>query len=243
MARFVLVHGAFFGAWEWEPLIGPLEAKGHTVETLDLPGAGEDQTPAAEVSMDLYADKICSVLDERPEKAVLVGHSMGGMPITHAGARSGERLAAMVYVTAFLPQDGQNLVGLTELPEGEGDMVQANVVPDGDPPVTMTMPDEASRKAFYNCCTEEQTDWAIARQRPQPFSAFIEPVSIPDGAFDAIPRHYVRTLQDNSVRPALQERMLETAGIESVVELDADHAPQLSKTDELADALDGFARA
>jgi pimeloyl-ACP methyl ester carboxylesterase len=243
MARFVLVHGAFFGAWEWEPLIGPLEAKGHTVEALDLPGAGEDQTPPAEVSMDLYADKICSVLDARPEKAMLVAHSMGGMPVTHAGARCPERLAAMVYVAAFLPQDGQNLVGLTELPEGAGDMVQDNVVPDADPPVTMTMPDEASREAFYNCCTDEQADWAIARQRPQPFAGFIEPVSVPDGVFDGIPRHYVRTLQDNSCRPALQKRMAETAGVESMVELEADHAPQMSATAELADALDGFARA
>ena len=243
MARFVLVHGAFSGAWGWEPLIGPLEAKGHTVEAFDLPGSGEDQTPAAEVGIAAYADKICSVLGERPEKAVLVGHSMGGMPITQAGVNCPDRLAAMVYVTAFLPQDGQNLIGLTELPEGEGDMVQANVVPDGDPPVTLTMPDEASREAFFNCCTDEIADWAIAGQRPQPFSAFVEPVSIPDGAFDEIPRHYVRCLKDNSVRPALQKRMLETAGIESVVELDTDHSPQLSMPAELAEALDGFARA
>jgi pimeloyl-ACP methyl ester carboxylesterase len=242
MARFVLVHGAFFGAWLWEPVTGPLEAKGHTVEALDLPGSGEDQTPAEAVGIDVYADKICSVLDERPEKSVLVAHSMAGMPVTQAGARSPEKVAAMVYVTAFLPQDGQNLVGLTELPEGAGDMVQANVVPDGDPPVTMTMPGEASREAFYNCCTDEPADWAIARQRPQPFSAFIEPVSIPDGVFDGIPRHYVRCLKDNSVRPALQKRMLETAGVESVAELDTDHAPQLSMTAELADALDSFAR-
>jgi hypothetical protein len=40
--RFVMVHGAFVGAWCWEPLVGPLEAAGHTVETLDLPGSGED---------------------------------------------------------------------------------------------------------------------------------------------------------------------------------------------------------
>jgi pimeloyl-ACP methyl ester carboxylesterase len=236
------VHGAFFGAWGWERLIDPLEAKGHTVEAFDLPGSGEDQTPAAEVGIAAYAEKICSVLGERPEKAVLVGHSMGGIAITQAGVNCPDRLEAMVYVAAFLPQDGQNLVGLTELPEGEGDMVQANVVPDGDPPVTMTMPGEASREAFYNCCTAEQADWAIARQRPQPFSAFIEPVSIPDGVFDGIPRHYVRTLQDNSCRPALQKRMAETAGVDSIVELDTDHAPQLSATAELADALDAFAR-
>ena len=45
MARFVLVHGAFGGAWSFEPVIEPLEAAGHTVEAFDLPGGGDDETP------------------------------------------------------------------------------------------------------------------------------------------------------------------------------------------------------
>jgi alpha-beta hydrolase superfamily lysophospholipase len=47
MARLVLVHGAFGGAWCWEPVIEPLEAAGHTVETLDLPGGGDERTGSA----------------------------------------------------------------------------------------------------------------------------------------------------------------------------------------------------
>jgi hypothetical protein len=66
----------------------------------------------------------------------------------------------------------------------------------------------------------------------------LAPVSIPDGVLDRIPRHYVRTLRDRSLPPALQRRMLETAGVESVVELDTGHNPQMSMTAELADALD-----
>ena len=45
MARLVLVHGAFSGAWCWEPVIPGLEQAGHSVETLDLPGSGADRTP------------------------------------------------------------------------------------------------------------------------------------------------------------------------------------------------------
>ena len=47
MARLVLVHGAFAGAWCWEPVVAPLEAAGHSVETFDLPGSGDDRTPLA----------------------------------------------------------------------------------------------------------------------------------------------------------------------------------------------------
>jgi pimeloyl-ACP methyl ester carboxylesterase len=240
MARFVLVHGAFVGRWIWEPLIEPLEAKGHTVETLDLPGSGEDQTPVAEVTLDAYADRVCSVLGERAEPAVLVPNSMGGIASTEAAARCPDHVAAIVYVAAFLPQDGQSLIALTELPEGADDQVQANMVVSGDPPVS-TMPDEASKDALYTCCTDEVANAAIRRQKPQPVAPFTQPVAIPDGVFDAIPRSYVICKRDRAIPPPLQRRMVKTAGLENVVELDTDHSPQLSATAELAEAIDRLA--
>jgi pimeloyl-ACP methyl ester carboxylesterase len=135
MARFVLVHGAFAGAWLWEPVVDKLETAGHTVETLDLPGAGNDHTPVEEITLDAYAERICQVLGRRPQQAVLVGHSMGGMAVTQAASRCPERVAALIYVAAFLPGEGQSLKGLTELPEGEGDHVQKTMVVSGEPPI------------------------------------------------------------------------------------------------------------
>ena len=85
MARFVLVHGAFGGAWNWEPIVGPLEAAGHAVETLDLPGGGEDATPVEEITLASCAERVCEVLARRPEPAVLVGYSMGGAVVTAGG--------------------------------------------------------------------------------------------------------------------------------------------------------------
>jgi pimeloyl-ACP methyl ester carboxylesterase len=240
LTRFVLVHGAFTGAWEWEPLTPLLEAKGHTVEAFDLPGAGDDPAPVAEVTLDAYAERVRSVLGDRPDRAVLVGHSMGGIAITEAAARAPDRVAAMIYLAAFLPEDGQSLKGLTELPEGADDQIQANMVVEGDPPVA-TLPEEVSREARYNGCGDEMIAWALSHQRPQPLAPMLTPVSIPEGALDGIPRHYVRTLQDRSLPPALQQRMLEAAGLERGVELDTGHNPQMSMTAELADALDRLA--
>ena len=54
MARFVLVHGAFGGAWCWEPVVQALERDGHEAIAIDLPGSGADQTPVAEVTLDAY---------------------------------------------------------------------------------------------------------------------------------------------------------------------------------------------
>nr|MBS9408465.1 alpha/beta fold hydrolase [Streptococcus oralis] len=46
MSTYVLVHGAWQGEWAWELVKPQLEALGHTVITLDLPGSGKDMTPS-----------------------------------------------------------------------------------------------------------------------------------------------------------------------------------------------------
>jgi pimeloyl-ACP methyl ester carboxylesterase len=240
MARFVLVHGAFSGAWIWEPLMDRLKAAGHSVEAFDLPGLGDDHTPASAVTLDACAARLCEVLAAGSEPAIVVGHSMGGIIVTQGAARCPERVAALVYVAAFLPKDGQSLLDLTKLPEGAGDQVQANIVIEGEPPVAV-MPAAVSRLALYECCAEDVAAWAIARRRPQPLAPFATPVSIPPGALDGINRYYVLCTRDRAIPPPLQRRMIAENVCADVIELDTDHTPHLSMPDELALALDRFA--
>lgn len=240
MARFVLVHGAFCGAWIWEPLIERLKASGHDAVAFDLPGLGHDPTPVSQVTLDSYANRLCDVLAKSSEPAVVAGNSMGGIVITQGAARCPQRVAALVYVAAFVPKDGQSLHALTKLPEGATDQVQANIVVSGDPPVAV-MPDAASKPALYGACTDEVAAWAVARQRPQPVVPFITPVSIPPGVLDHINRYYVLCAKDRAIPPALQRRMIAENRIADVVELDTDHTPQLSMPNALAEALERFA--
>jgi pimeloyl-ACP methyl ester carboxylesterase len=237
MARFVLVHGAFVGAWAWQPLIEALEAAGHAAEALDLPGSGDDHTPVAEVTLGACAERVCSVLAQKEEPAVLVGNSMGGIIITQAADRCARRIESLVYVAAFLPRNGQSLLDLTRLPEGKDDQVQANIVVEGDPAVA-TMPDAASRPALYGSCSEEVANWAIARQRPQPVAPYATPVSLRRGGFDRIERRYVLCTRDRAIPPPLQRLMLKQGSCSDVLELDTDHSPHLSTTTELAEYLD-----
>jgi pimeloyl-ACP methyl ester carboxylesterase len=240
MARFVLVHGAFAGAWIWGPLTDRLQSAGHSVEAFDLPGLGEDHTPPGEATLEACAARLCDVLANGSEPAIVAGNSMGGVIATQGAARSPARVAALVYVAAFIPKDGQSLLDLTKLPEGADDQVQANIIVEGDPP-SATMPAEASRLALYGCCTEDVAAWAIARQRPQPVAPFVTPVSIPAGAIDGINKYYVLCARDRAIPPPLQRRMIAENACAGVVELDTDHTPQLSMPDELAKALQGFA--
>jgi hypothetical protein len=142
----------------------------------------------------------------------------------------------MIFVCAFMPANGQSLLDLTRLPEGEGDMIQANLVIEGDPPVAV-LSESATAEAVYNRCTEQQRAWAVARRRPQPVAPFATPVRIDESVLASIPRSYVFTRYDNSIPPALQRRMVREHPCANIVELDADHAPFLSAKNELVAAL------
>jgi len=240
MARLVLVHGAFCGAWVWDQLSERLKRMGHSVETFDLPGLGEDCTPVKEVNLEACAARLCEVLASGSEPAIVIGHSMGGIVVTQGAARRPEKVAALVYVAAFLPKNGQSLLDLTKLPEGADDQVQANVVIEGDPPVAI-MPVSASRQALYECCSEDVALRATQKHRAQPVAPFAAPVSIPVGALDGIDRYYVMCTRDRAVPPALQRRMIAENPCVEVAELATDHTPQLSKPEELANVLDRFA--
>ena len=238
MARLVLVHGAFGGAWCWEPVLGGLRDAGHTVEAPDLPGQGQDPTPVAEVTLDAYAERVIDVLASG-EPAVLVGHSMGGMVTTQAASRAPEHVRSLIYLTAFLPQDGESLIALTQRPEAADDQIQRRLVVDGDPPVASMSPEDTAA-AVYNNCTPEQREWALARRSTQPVIPFTQPFQLDAAgaeAFGALPRSYVTCLRDRSIPPAMQRFMYERAGCEPVLEIDTDHAPYLSRTAETVAAL------
>jgi pimeloyl-ACP methyl ester carboxylesterase len=237
MARYVLVHGAFGGAWCWEPIIPALEAAGHTAVAIDLPGAGGDRTPVEEITLASCAARVCEALTE---PSILVGSSMGGIVITQAANERPANVEQLVFVCAFMPANGQSLVDIAGLPEGTGNQIQANMVVSGDPPVA-TLSDEAAALAVYNRCTPEQQTWAIPRRREQAVAPFATPVDVDDALLATIPRSFVLTLDDNAFTTALQRRMISEHPCVNVVELDSDHAPYLSATDDLSEALLSFA--
>jgi pimeloyl-ACP methyl ester carboxylesterase len=245
MANFLLIHGAMGGAWCWDRVIPGLEASGHSATAIDLPGQGADTTPLPEITLYRYADKVADTLDAMEGPVVLTGHSMGGMVITQAGAQRPDKLAGLAYVAAFLPQPGESLIQITQMPEAAGDSVQANIVVEGDPPVSR-MPAEAAPEALYHCCTPDQVEWALPQRGSQPVIPFTNPFTPPEGStasFDALPRGYVTCLQDRAIKPAAQKVMYTRAGCDPVIEIDTDHSPWLSRTDELVAALDRVAGA
>src|SRR6185295_9358385 len=106
-----------------------LEAEGHRVITPELPGHGQDNAPVSEMTLENYARRVQEAIEAAGEPVVLVGHSMGGMVVTQAAEYAAPNIRKVVYLTAFLPGNGQALVDLAGSFEG-ADNVQPSLIVD-----------------------------------------------------------------------------------------------------------------
>jgi pimeloyl-ACP methyl ester carboxylesterase len=230
MSYYVLVHGAWHGSWCWEKVVPILREAGHGVVAPDLPGHGEDETPAAEVTLAAYAERVCDILDEQPEPVVLVGHSMGGIVISEAAERRPEEIRLLVYLTAFLLPSGRSLldVGQTD----EETLVLPNVDVDEEKGI-ITIRKDAAKDIFYGDCSEEDARKTIERLIPQPLAPCVTPVSVSEANFGRVRRTYIECLRDRSIGPTTQRRMYTELPCEKVVSMDTSHSPFLSVPEEL----------
>jgi len=107
MATFVLVHGAWHGGWCWRFLRPFL--KGHEVFAPSLTGLGERKHLARpDTDLDTHIADIVSILEmEDLRDVILVGHSYGGMVVTGAADRAPTRIKRIVYLDAFVPENGK----------------------------------------------------------------------------------------------------------------------------------------
>ncbi len=114
MATYVLVHGAWGGSYGWRLVRPLLQQAGHTVYTPSLTGQGERShlaTPEVNLSTHIQ-DVYNTIWYEDLSDIILVGHSYGGMVVTGVADRMPERIKHLVYLDAFLPNDGQSLFDL-----------------------------------------------------------------------------------------------------------------------------------
>ncbi|MBV8835901.1 MAG: alpha/beta hydrolase [Alphaproteobacteria bacterium] len=111
MAAFVLVHGAWSGGWCYARVAALLRARGHVVFTPTLTGQGERaHLGGGAVNLSTHIEDVLAVFHyERVGDVVLAGHSYGGMVITGVADRIADKIRALAYLDAFIPQDGQSL--------------------------------------------------------------------------------------------------------------------------------------
>jgi pimeloyl-ACP methyl ester carboxylesterase len=225
---FMLVHGAWQGAWAWETIVPRLEAAGHRAIAVDLPGNGHDETPPGVVDVHLYARYIASIIDGITGPVVLVGHSMGGTAVAQACELRPERVALAIYLAAFLLPDGMSVMTFYEQylePWMSGATTRATRSADG----LLSSIDPASAvEVFYHQADPAVAAAAARRLTPQPEGGRGSKLSLSSQCFGQVRRVYIEATQDRSVHLPLQRRMQELTPCREVFSLDTDHAAQLS---------------
>jgi pimeloyl-ACP methyl ester carboxylesterase len=231
MSTFLLIHGAWHGAWCWYKLVPRLEKMGHSVIAPDLPSLGRDRTPVNRVTLASWREHVCRILDTLPEPVVLVGHSRGGIVISEVAEHRPKRIRKLVYLSAFLPRDGECLFDLAKL--AEDSLVPPNMVMSEDK-TSSTVRDEVLRDAFYGECSADDVALARLCLQPEPTVPLATPVKLTDANYGTVPRVYVECLRDRAVTPPLQKRMQAALPCQQVLSIDTDHSPFFSRADELA---------
>lgn len=236
MASFLLVHGSCHGAWCWRELIAALAARGHDARAIDLPAHGDDRTPAAEVTLDLYAE---AILDAAEPGVTLVGHSAAGYPITLAAQRAPERFRRLVYLCAYVPAAGLSLIGMRRA--GPRQPLAGHLRPDADG-ITYSVDPAGARATFYHDCPPAAVAEALPRLCPEPIRP--QATALPGGAGPPpVERHHVLCEDDHTIPPEYQQTMAAAFAPQNRHRLPCGHSPFFAMPDRLAGLLDAIARA
>ncbi len=169
MSTFVLVHGAWHGGWCWDRVALLLRGAGHEVHAPTLTGLSErSHLLSPLVGLDTHVEDVVRLVDTLDlTGVVLVGHSYAGMVITGVADQLPERVAALVYVDAFVPSDADSAYSLTS---------------------------DDQRRWFIDGGSEDGLSvtplpFFDRRATPHPLASLLQRISLK--STPAVPRHYV----------------------------------------------------
>lgn len=219
----VIVHGAWGGSWAFRKVETLLREKGFNVYRPQLTGLGERvHLSRPDIGLTIHIDDVVNlILFEDLHDIILVGHSYGGMVITGVADRVPDRIRRLVYVDAFVPNDGESVIGilgsrgnwLKEMTKGDY-IVPIWVKPDQRPP----------------------------KDVPQPLKTFTEPIILKNKAGLSVPGTYILTVEAGK-EPKDDEFWSQAQRAKErgwpTLQLTADHNAQWSAPEALVEMLAG----
>jgi pimeloyl-ACP methyl ester carboxylesterase len=231
--NFILVHGAWHGAWAWFELEYLLLKEGNTVTCIDLPGHGSDTISPGKVTLADYQNAIVHILDKSDKPSILVGHSMGGIAISMAAELRPAKISKLVYLAAFLLQDGQSMIQIAMTDTAS--MVLSTIKID-----TVHMVIDIDRTyiqdMFYNSASKKYTILSEKLLRPEPLLPLITPLTLSDN-FYSVRRFYITTTNDRAITPSMQQQMYTALPCEKIYTLHTGHSPFISAPESLKNIL------
>ncbi|XP_018475370.1 putative methylesterase 19 isoform X1 [Raphanus sativus] len=222
--RFVLVHGLCHGAWTWYKLKMQLEAAGHCVTAVDLAAS---------------------------DKVILVAHSMGGIPVAMVADIFPSKIAAIVFVSSFMP-DTRNppayvLENLSTSSSTQMEWLDTVTGfygrPDRPLRFALVGPKSMAKYAYQLSPLEDLVlATMLVRANPVVTNNLAGTKSFSEERYGSVTRIYIICGEDNMIPGDYQRWMISNFPVKEVMEIkDADHMVMFSKTQELCARLLGIA--
>lgn len=183
---FVLIHGAWHGGWCWSRVSALLAAKGHRVYAPSLTGlADRSHLLSPAVNLDTHIADIVNLFKwEDLQDAVLVGHSYGGWPISGAIEKLLPQVSSIVYVDAFMPENGQRGMDLTSA-QFQQQLREAVARGEAGRPVPPA--------SAFRILDPKDVAWVAAKMTPQPVGAAMQPITLTGAREKVAKKAYIRT--------------------------------------------------
>jgi len=183
---FVLVHGAWHGAWCWAAVINQLEKLGDHAYAVDLPGHGMNRVDRATVTLDSYVNSVAEFIERLDLKSVvLAGHSLGGLTIPGVAAKIPARIKRVVWVTAIVALDGETVIDVARSPLPAA----ADTLPERSIPIEMMGPNFLDGLA--NDMGPELRAYLLSAVGPQPIAPMLARVKMAPYFATGIPSSYI----------------------------------------------------
>jgi pimeloyl-ACP methyl ester carboxylesterase len=232
----VLVHGAFQTANAWSRVTPKLAADEVSVVTVNLPGRDADGTDPDKLTTEYYQQAVLQAISAETSPVLLVGHSFGGITISNVAEAAPEKIAALVYLSAFLPKDGESLQSLAQTDADSGLGKDGNFVVSADYAYASIKPENAA-DIFGNDATPADREAIGQSLIREPLTPMAIPVKLTFARFGRVPKYYIETSEDRIVSPSLQTRMVANGGVRRVFKINAGHASYMTRPAEVAQAI------
>lgn len=208
MATFVLIHGAWHGAWCWDRLRPELERGGHGTVAVDLPA----DDPGAGAGS--YVDAVLEAIADEP-RPVLVAHSMGGLTAARVAAL--RPVLHVVYLSALVPRPGMSWLDQKEA--WAAPHFPAGAQLDSDRCHRWRW-EAATRAALHPDCDSQTAHWAWGRLRRQCYGMLRDPFT---GSLREAPATYLLARDDRAVSPDYSRRAAAELLEQAPIELEGGH--------------------
>ncbi len=183
---FVLVHGAWHGAWCWAAVINHLERLGDRAYAVDLPGHGMNRADRATVTLDSYVNSVADFIERHDLKnVVLAGHSLGGLTIPGVAAKIPARIKRVVWVTAMVALDGETIIDTAKSPLAAA----ADTLSERSIPIEMMGPDFLNGLA--SDLAPDLRAYVMSALCPQPVAPLLARVEMAPYFATGIPSSYI----------------------------------------------------